>query len=257
MSRNFELLQQAGQESLLAAAASSVEPAPFSSASSAPVETVASILPEMDEYSREQVSKLVRHLFLMPGGARAVVLAGVEQGNGGSWMAVHCARVLAAQVSGSVCVVDGNLRTPSLHQYFSVQNHDHGFSDAIREPGPLHSYARQVLGVRNLWLMSCGSLAGQGEQALLPSQALRSRITELRAAFDYLVIDAPPLSLCGDAAALGQVTDGVALVIAESDTHKERARHAVQELAKASVRVLGAVLNKRTFPIPQKIYDRL
>jgi len=188
---------------------------------------------------------------------RAVVLAGVEQGNGGSWMAVHCARVLAAQVSGSVCVVDGNLRTPALHQYFSVENHHHGFSDAIRESGPLRDYARQVPGVGNLWLMSCGSLAGPGGQALLPSQALRSRVSELRAAFDYLIIDAPPLGLYDDAVALGQVTGGVALVIAESDTRKERARHAVQELAKANVRVLGAVLNKRTFPIPQKIYDRL
>jgi Mrp family chromosome partitioning ATPase len=111
--------------------------------------------------------------------------------------------------------------------------------------------------VRNLWLMSCGSLAGQGGQTLVASKALGARISELRAAFDYLVIDAPPLSLCGDAATLGQAAEGVALVIAESDTRKERARHAVQELAKANVRVLGAVLNKRTFPIPQKIYDRL
>jgi capsular exopolysaccharide synthesis family protein len=257
MSRNFELLQQAGQESLLAAAGSNPQPTAFRNVPSEPGETVAPVLPEMDEYSREQVSKLVRHLFLLPGAVRAVVLAGVEQGNGGSWMAVHCARVLAAQVGGSVCVVDGNLRTPALHQYFSVENHDHGFSDAIREPGPLRDYARQVPGVPNLWLMSCGSLAGPGGQALLTAEGLRSRIGELRAAFDYVIIDAPPLGLYDDAVALGQVVGGVALVIAESDTRKERARHAVQELVKANVRVLGAVLNKRTFPIPQKIYDRL
>jgi hypothetical protein len=49
---------------------------------------------------------------------------------------------------------------------------------------------------------------------------------------------------------------GVALVVAEQDTRKGSARHAVEELGKANVRVLGAVLNKRTFPIPQEIYDR-
>jgi Mrp family chromosome partitioning ATPase len=56
---------------------------------------------------------------------------------------------------------------------------------------------------------------------------------------------------------LGQASDGVVLVLAEQETRKESARQAIEELRKSSVRILGAVLNKRTFPIPQKIYDRL
>jgi len=87
--------------------------------------------------------------------------------------------------------------------------------------------------------------------------ALRRRIQELRGGFEYVLIDAPAVSLYSDAMVLGQAADGVALVIAEQDTRKENARHAVDELGKANVRVLGAVMNKRTFPIPQKLYDRL
>jgi capsular exopolysaccharide synthesis family protein len=258
MSRNFELLQQA--DGMMNAPASVAAPAPEPAIWTAPTETadvVAATLPQMEERSREEMSKLVRQLFQSPGGGRAVVMAAVEPGNGGTWMTVNCARLLAAQARGPVCVVDGNLRTPALHDQFGVPNH-HGLSDLLRQGGSIGTYVKRLEGARNLWLLSCGSQIGpDGPGALLSLEALRNRIQELRAGFEYVVIDAPALSQYGDAVILGQAADGVALVIAEQNTRKESARHAVEELGKANVRVLGAVLNKRTFPIPQKLYDRL
>jgi capsular exopolysaccharide synthesis family protein len=262
MSRNFELLQQADGMMNAPATATVVAPAPEPAAWSAPTETetaaVAAVtLPQMEERSREQMSKLVRQLFQSPGGGRAVVLAAVDSGNGSTWMTVNCARLLAAQARGPVCVVDANLRAPALHGQFGVTNH-HGLSDLLRQGGSIGTYVQRVEGTRNLWLLSCGSETGpEGPSTLLSLEALRARIQELRAGFEYVVIDAPALSQYGDAVILGQAADGVALVIAEQDTRKESARHAVEELNKANVRVLGAVMNKRTFPIPQKIYDRL
>jgi len=251
-------LQQA--DGMMNAPTAVAAPAPEPAQWTAPAETadvVATTLPQMEERSREQMSKLVRQLFQSPGGGRAVVLAAVEPGNGSTWMTVNCARLLAAQARGPVCVVDANLRTPALHDQFGVTNH-HGLSDLLRQGGSIGSYVQRLEGIRNLWLLSCGSQPGpEGPGALLSLEALRARIQELRAGFEYVVIDAPPLSQYGDAVILGQAADGVALVIAEQNTRKESARHAVDELNKANVRVLGAVMNKRTFPIPQKIYDRL
>jgi len=256
MSQSFESLRRVGQR--IAPLGVGGGSGPESARSSVRLTSAQGpiALPEMDERSREQVAKLVRRLFLARDGVRAVVLAGVESGNGGSWMAAHCAKILAARAIGSVCVVDANLRTPALHRYFAVGNH-YGLSDAINEPAPVRDFVTALPGMGNLWLMSCGSMTGPDAQQLLASKALRSRISELRAAFDFLVIDAPPVSLFGDALVLGQLADGVTLVVAEQDTRKGSALHAVQELGKANVRVLGAVLNKRTFPIPQQIYDRL
>lgn len=259
MSRNFELLQQA-EQGMMNAPASVAAPSPEPAQWTAPTETpevVTAALPQMEERSREELSKLVRQLFQSPSGGRAVVLAGVEPGNGGTWMSVNCARLLAAQARGPVCVVDGNLRSPALHEQFGVSNH-HGLSDLMRQGGAISSYVQRLEGTRNLWLLSCGSQTGpEGAGVLLSLEALRARMQELRAGFEYVVIDAPALSQYGDAVVLGQAADGVALVIAEQNTRKESARHAVEELNKANVRVLGAVLNKRTFPIPQKLYDRL
>jgi protein-tyrosine kinase len=203
----------------------------------------------------EQVAMLVRHLFLLSSGVRAAVLAGVEPGDGSTWMTVQCARMLAASVQGSVCVIDGNLRTPALHDRFATAKAP-GLSDALVQSGGVRRFAHQVPQIRNLWLVPAGSASGAGAQTA-GAENLASRITELRAEFDYLLIDSPPLHLYGDAIMLGKSADGVALVIAEQGTHRESARHAVQELSKANVHLLGAVLNKRTFPIPKKIYDKI
>jgi len=56
---------------------------------------------------------------------------------------------------------------------------------------------------------------------------------------------------------MGASTDGLVLVLKANSSRRETARGAIHDLRTAKVRVLGAVLNQRTFPIPQSIYDRL
>jgi len=80
---------------------------------------------------------------------------------------------------------------------------------------------------------------------MLGSDRMRSRLTELRMAFDYVLIDAPPLNACNDAVILGALSDGVVLTLKANSSRRETAKKAVQELAAANVRTLGAVLNQR------------
>jgi Mrp family chromosome partitioning ATPase len=86
---------------------------------------------------------------------------------------------------------------------------------------------------------------------------MRARCAELRREFDFVIIDAPPVSRYADAIPLAKLSDGVVLVIAAESTRREAARTAVVNLRSERIQVLGAVLNKRTFPIPSMIYDRL
>jgi Mrp family chromosome partitioning ATPase len=86
---------------------------------------------------------------------------------------------------------------------------------------------------------------------------MRSRLTELRAAFDYVLVDAAPMNASNDAIILGGLSDGVVLMLKANTSRRETARKAVQELQSANVRTLGAVLNQRTFPIPETLYKRL
>ena len=201
---------------------------------------------------RDEIDKLVQSLFLSPQGSRRVVFSGAESGCGSTWTCAHAADALA-QARGTVCVVDCNLRSPALHEQFGMPNH-HGLSDALTGSGPIREYVHRLS--RNLWLLSCGSAAEAGHK-LLATDRMRSRLAELRGAFDYVLIDAAPMNVSNDAIILGGLSDGVVLMLKAHASRRENARKAVQELQAANVRALGAVLNQRTFPIPEKLYTRL
>lgn len=250
MSRNFELLSEAGRmHEIVQSQAEQPYVVP------PPVEDNFPSTPslEMSGAMRDEISKLVQNLFLVPQGPRRVVFSGSESGCGCSWMSARVAEVLAPLGRGSVCVVDCNLRSPGLHQQFGTENH-HGLSDALLGSGSIREYAHRLS--RNLWLLSCGSSAETG-LTMLGSDQMRLRLAELRTAFDYILIDAAPLNACNDAIVLGGLSDGVVLMLKANSSRRETARKAVQGLQTANVRVLGAVLNQRTFPIPDALYKRL
>jgi Mrp family chromosome partitioning ATPase len=101
-----------------------------------------------------------------------------------------------------------------------------------------------------------GALASDSPN-LLASDTLRSRIEELRSDFEFVIVDAPPLTRYSDAMVLGQLSDGLVLVLEADSTRREVASAVSENLRAAKVPILAAVLNKRTFPIPEKIYSWL
>src|SRR5215470_9584430 len=109
---------------------------------------------EMGAEARNEISKLVQSLFRLPDvkGPRRIVFSGNEPGCGCTWMSAHVAEILASQVEASVCAVDCNLQSPSLHEQFGVENH-HGLSDLLQQSDPVRQYAHQ-LSRRNLWLLT-------------------------------------------------------------------------------------------------------
>jgi len=168
-----------------------------------------------------------------------------------------CARageVLADQAPGSVCMVDANLRSPSLHSRFHIEK-GLGFADAIKGTEPIHEFAQHV-GERNLLLITAGSTGTEPNGALNPA-CLRTRFSELRHAFDFVLVDTPATSIYADAMLLSQLTDGVVLVVGSNSTRRETARAAKRGFEAARVPIFGAVLNKRTFPIPEALYWKL
>jgi protein-tyrosine kinase len=198
----------------------------------------------------------VQRLFLTPGQAsqKAVMFAAIGSGNGCAWLCAIIAKLLAESVSGSVCLVEANFRAPSLPYVFGMDNH-HGFADSLRQEGAIKGFAKQV-GRDNLWLLSSGAL-GNDSLSLLNSDRMKERITELRTEFDYLLIDAPPLNTHADGMILGRLADGVVLVLEANTTRREAALRVTESLRTTRIPVLGAVLNNRTFPIPEALYRRL
>lgn len=255
MSRNFELLQKSEMEREIRE--HEFHP-PRDFTSNRVSEPVAGRADDkrpklaMDEPARAEINKLVQRIFLQPGASRVVVFSAVESSDGCSWITARAAETLAAQVPDSVCVVDANFHSPALHQYFGVENHQ-GLRHALRHREQTKPFAQCLGG--NLWVMTSGSPEADGEATV---SSCRQRFGEICREFDYVLFDAPPLTLCDDAIAIATAAaDGIALVLEANSTSRSAAMKVVQDIEKARTRLLGAVLNKRTFAIPDQIYRRL
>ena len=210
-------------------------------------------VPVSDAFADEEVLRLVRRLFLTTDGndrtvSRRIVFCGVDRADGSNLLCAKIGRCLASQVESLVCVVDTNMRT-STDSVFDLGPPD----SAVSESGNTGNGLQRVAG--NLWLLSSAVLADNDGIPVL--EHVRAGVRNLGAEFSYVVINAPPAGLSSDAALLGQIADGVVLVLEANSTRREAARRAKESLEAANVRVMGVVLNNRTFPIPEKIYHLL
>lgn len=201
---------------------------------------------------QEEISRLVQRLFRVPSAPRSVLFAGIDAGDGCSSICAAAAENLAATAPVSVCLVDGNLRNPSIHKMFELDNTS-GLTQAVSQQGAIQNFTRRVAGT-NLWVLPAGSGSAN---ALAGSEAMRVRIAELRETFDHVLIDSPAINRYPDAMAIGRMVDGLLLVLQSNATRRETARNVIDSMRSANVNLLGAVLNKRTFPIPQNLYERL
>lgn len=245
MSRNFELLQQIeGGGEILS----------HLPCEGGPTRTLAGVDGLPAQY--EPLISLVRRVFLVPGmdAPRMVVFSGADRSSGCTWICAHTCKVLAALVPGSVCVVDANLRSPGLHQYFDLEK-PQGLTDALTQPDPIRNFVQPVCDGR--FSVLCSGSGASNQAATVDINRMRSRIKELRQEFDYVLVDAPSLDLYTDASVLAGASDGLILVLGANSSRREAARNVVEELKAANVPLLGAVLNKRAFPIPEFIYRKL
>jgi capsular exopolysaccharide synthesis family protein len=206
------------------------------------------------QLANDSTLRLVQQIFQRQDAPRVVVFAGIDHGNGCTEVAASVAETIAANAPRRVCLVEGNFRSPSLPTIMRTTSYP-GLSDALIEEGTIRSYLRTVCN-ENLWLLSAGPLTVDSPN-LLSSERMKMRSAELRKEFDFVIYDAPPMTRYADAIALGQLSDGIVLVLEAESTRREAALIAVDHLRSSNVPILGAVLNKRTFPIPNAIYKRL
>lgn len=255
MSRNFELLQRAEPENGGLPVSEIRQHLAVKSEAAKKEKARVRTSAGLDEMAREEVAKLVQTVFRpQDGPRRSVLFAGINSGSGCTWICSRIAAVLATSVSESVCIVDANFRTPSRQGLLGASG-SHGLADALRTQRPVREFVKQ-LEPKNLWLLPCGC-GPEASVSLLTSDKMSGLVEELRKEFGYVVMDLPPLSTYADGISLGHLADGLALVLEANVTRREVALQVADRLRSMKIKVLGAVLNKRTFPIPESVYHRI
>ena len=151
--------------------------------------------------------------------------------------------VSLAQGDKKTILVDADVRRPTLHTLFGLNN-DKGLTSLfIDAKGPIEP-ALQDVNVPNLQVLTSGPLPPNPAE-LLGSQRMLDVIEALKARADIVLFDAPPVIAVTDASVLGTRVDGVLLVVQAGQTRREQAKRAKQQLEKLNIRVVGAVLSAR------------
>jgi receptor protein-tyrosine kinase len=147
-----------------------------------------------------------------------------------------------AEASKKVLIVDGDLRKSGLSHLFGFENSP-GLREALSETwkdDPLKLI--RPTDFRGVWVLPSG-IGRENAAKLLQSDRLRFVIELLRADFDYVLLDAPPLLEFADARLLGKRAGGVILVCRAGRTKSNQLNEAWSVLTEDGANVLGTILN--------------
>jgi succinoglycan biosynthesis transport protein ExoP len=158
--------------------------------------------------------------------------------------------VAFARGGARVLLVDCDIHRPRLHRVFRASRSP-GLMDLLRAgsaDSPLPAALNHRLaairksGIERLSLLPCGADAQHTPELLEPA-TLRGLLKHLRAEFDVILLDTPPVLVSADAATLAASADGVIMVVRAGQTDRGAAELARQRVVSAGGRVMGAVLN--------------
>ena len=182
----------------------------------------------------DAMTMLRANLQLREGGGAILVTSGLE-GEGKTTLVAHLCVALATG-GNRVIGVEADVRRPQLRQYLGVSTGAFGLVDV-----PLHSGANGAAPGGSLQLLPSRRVRTPPGDLLTPER-VSQLAEELRAAADYVIFDAPPILLVGDAFPFARASDDVIVVAREGRTTKESAEAVRVTLERLGVERVGVVL---------------
>jgi protein-tyrosine kinase len=197
------------------------------------------MLESADPTFAEQYRRLAARLYLAQAqrGTKVVMVTSALAGEGKTLTATNVALTLSESYKKRVLLIDADLRRPWVHQLFGVPNLT-GLNDGLRA-----DVDRKVPLIRfteRLSLLTAG-LPDPDPMSVLTSDRMRRVLEDASRAFDWVIIDTPPVALLTDAKLLASLVDTVLLVVRAGVTPLNAIKTASAAVGRE--RILGVVLN--------------
>lgn len=151
---------------------------------------------------------------------------------------------LALTESGKkVVLVDCDLRKPVLHRYLKAGHNLKGVSNVLSRQVALSDALVELKDIPNLTFLPAGTTPPNPSE-LLSQPQMQEMVDTLRGSYDFVILDAPPISMVTDAAVIGRIVDGALFVVRSKYASTDAVKTALEKLQDAGVKVLGAVLTR-------------
>jgi polysaccharide biosynthesis transport protein len=170
---------------------------------------------------------------------RLVMVTSATDGEGKTALASHLAGSLA-RAGRRTLLLDGDLRSPAVHQLFELPMQP-GFSEALLGEIGVDDVLQETP-IDGLWVIAAGQWDREVVQALA-KEGVQSLFERFKEQFDFVVVDSHPVLAAADSLLLGQHADAVLLSLLRDVSQAPRVYAAGQRLTNLGVRVLGAVVS--------------
>lgn len=169
---------------------------------------------------------------------RTIIVTSPNKGDGKSLTAGNLALTMAQEFQQRVLLIDADLRRPSLHHLFGI-GETPGLSDVLMGGAAIES-ALVEIPEHHLTVLPSGVVPVRPAE-LLGSAGMRRVLETLRARYDRIILDMPPVAPLADVSIAAGLVDGILMIVRAGVTPKPAIERALSGLEKS--KVLGLVLN--------------
>ena len=149
--------------------------------------------------------------------------------------------LMFAMSEAKVVLVDADVRKGRVARFFRRRSAP-GLADYLSGQADLKEIVHTASDNENFSYITCGTHSPRPYE-LLESEEMKNLIADLKAEYDYVIIDTPPLLLVSDALALTSESDGTVVVCRHQVSYVSDIAKTLNTLSFAKANVLGVVVN--------------
>ena len=201
-------------------------------------------IPNIDFRASEAINTLATNITFTGNDTKCIQLTSCREHEGKSALSVMTWKTLA-DMGYKTVLIDADLRRSTLKSKYGIRLEGEG-------TGLSHYLSRNNIEIDDILYSTNISKAiyipaghdVANSMQLLSNKRLELLIEKLKAEYDYILIDTPPVGAIVDAATVARCCDGALLVVTHNKTTKWEVLNGKEQIEKAGCPVLGTVLNK-------------
>lgn len=181
----------------------------------------------------------LRYLMIETGRIKSLALTSATSAEGKTTVTYNLGIVLA-ELGLRVLIVDADMRKPKMHKLAKLSN-ENGLSNAIATDRPWSDLV-QTGAIDNLHVITAGPTS-PNPIALLNSDKMKQLVQQWREAYDYILVDTPPIGVMADAKTAANLVDTTVFVTGMERANRRAIANSLETLRGSQCNIAGFVAN--------------
>ncbi|MBF0485339.1 MAG: hypothetical protein HQL16_02375 [Candidatus Omnitrophica bacterium] len=183
---------------------------------------------------------------------KTVLVTSVDPGEGVSSVVLNLGKMVSKGYGYKTLIVDCNMRTCESPNLYGNKD-SLGLAEFLQKGTPLDKAI--IKAEENLYFLPSGQTQ-LNPLLLFKSSKMAEAVEGLKGKFDLVLFDAPFLKEYQDSYVVVKHTDALVIVI-DAQSSKRQVAKAFIDMFDDKAKIIGAVLNKRQYSIPETVYKRI